>query len=166
MKKIFLLLLTISFCSIKICSQIPVKDGVFVYDGVVTVENTDKDALYGRIYEWFARTYNSANDVIQLNDKENGKIVGKGIFKIDYYQRKPTISHTISVYVKDGRFRYVIEFLKYSDIQGDSFNLENFPKGWVSKGSLYKKVDEKIKNIIGSLIDYSKKQSTIENEDW
>ena len=57
-----------------------------------------------RAKKWFVDNYKSAKDVIQLDDKENGEITGTGNFKISYYTRKPYISHTISIFVKEGRY--------------------------------------------------------------
>lgn len=38
-----------------------------------------KDELYKKSLSWVARNYNSANDVIQLKDQENGQIICKGL---------------------------------------------------------------------------------------
>ena len=47
---------------------------LITYSEVVKVDG-NKDELYSRAREWFAKTYNSAKNVIQMDDKD--KIVGK-----------------------------------------------------------------------------------------
>jgi hypothetical protein len=82
---------------------------------VVKVDTTlSSNELYLRARAWFAESYRSAQDVIQMDDKENGKIIGKG--NIRYTSRifvgsegtKGWIRYTISIQVKDGRYRYEI----------------------------------------------------------
>ena len=165
MKKVLLFLVVICVCTMS-NAQLPMKDNNVVYEGIITVEGVEKDVLFDRIQEWFVKTYNSANDVIQIKDKENGKIMGKGVFSVNYYQRKPTISHTISVFVRDGRFKYVIDQIGYKDVQGDSFVIENFPKSWAGKEKLYETVDKRIKSYISGLEQAALKESQNENEDW
>lgn len=156
MKKIsaFLLLLMTSFYlqgQDKLMDILPLKDGVVTYTNVIQVDGTNKDELYSRAKKWFATMYKSANDVIQLDDKENGEIIGKGNFKISYYARNPIINHTITISIKDGRFKYVITDLVYSDIQGDKFPIENFPKAWAGKKKLYESVDREVSQLISSI---------------
>lgn len=62
--------------------------------------------------------------------------------------------------------KYVIEYIYYSDKQGDSFPIESFPKGWFGKKKLYEKINGDIIDIIESLISYSKEQSKIEDDNW
>ena len=77
--------------------------------------------------------------------------MGKGNFKINYYTRDSYISHTISILVKDGRFKYIITGFSYSDNQNDKFTIENFPKSWFGKKKLYTKIDEEVKSLIASI---------------
>ena len=51
------------------------------YTEVIQVELT-KDDLYQKLNEWVAVSYNSANEVIQLNTTE--KIIIKGILTMPY----------------------------------------------------------------------------------
>ena len=48
------------------------------YSKVIYTDSVGKDMIYATIYEWFALNYNSANDVIQMSDKEEGIIIAKG----------------------------------------------------------------------------------------
>jgi len=78
-----------------------------------------KDEIYSRVISYFATAYNSANNVIQQQDKDAGVVIGKGIFP-DIYQEKVFLSvipcdcrHTIRIDIKDGRVRVVISANQY-----------------------------------------------------
>ena len=151
---IFLILTTMTFPVIAqetILDLLPAQNGSVTYTGVVQVDSVNKNTLYTRAKKWFVDTYKSAKDVIQLDDKENGEIIGKGSFKINYYTRDPSISHTISIFVKDGRYKYVITSFSYADNQNEKFAIEDFPKNWAGKKKMYTKVDEEAKSIIASI---------------
>jgi len=88
--------------------------GKITYVGVVTVDTSIKKLeLYSRAREWFAKTYNSSTTVIQMDDKESGKIVGKALIQaycksLGSDRKCGFINYTISVYFKDGRYKYEI----------------------------------------------------------
>ena len=46
---------------------------------VFEVEGKSKDEIHSIINQWVAENYNSANNVIQMNDKEAGTIIVKGV---------------------------------------------------------------------------------------
>jgi hypothetical protein len=167
MKKCLLLIFLMANLSIygqeKLLGILPTENGSVIYTGLIKVDSIDKNALYGRAKKWFIDNYKSAKDVIQLDDKENGEITGKGNFKINYYARDARISHTISILVKDGRCKYIITDFSYSDSQNDKFAIENFPKTWAGKKKLYIKVDEEVKSIIVSI---EKFMATKPKNDW
>jgi hypothetical protein len=117
----------------KLLDILPIQDGVVTYTNVIQVEGNNKEQLYERAKNWFVIMYKSSKDVIQLDDKENGNIIGKGNFRIVYYERDPIINHTISLSVKDGRYKYVVNNLVYTDKLGDNFAIEDFPKGWLER---------------------------------
>ena len=57
------------FCQEK-KSPVPMVDGKVIYSEIVSIENNTKDILYGKSKLWFADTFKSSKDVIQLDDKE------------------------------------------------------------------------------------------------
>lgn len=156
MKKVICLFIII-FSSLHTFSQetlidiLPLENGEVIYTDVLEVEGLSKDELYNLAKKWVVLKYKSANHVIQLDDKDNGIIIGKGNFAIDYYSRKPTIEHTLQIETKDGRYKYTISNFIYSDIQNSTFTLENFPKSWAGKKKLYQTLDEKVRSIIDNL---------------
>lgn len=79
---------------------------LITYTEVVTV-NGDKDELYSKAREWFAKTYNSSMKVIQMDSKD--KIVGKALMHVYYHGGGyGYINYTISIYLKDGKYKYEI----------------------------------------------------------
>lgn len=88
--------------------------GKITYTEVVKVDSTaTKDELYSRAREWFAKAYKSSTNVIQMEDKESGKIVGKALTQVFYQAMKSNYSggyfhYTISIYIKDGRYKYEV----------------------------------------------------------
>jgi hypothetical protein len=91
---------------------------LITYQGVVEVPSVNKADLYTRAYAWIAKTYRSANDVIQMQDKEAGQLVAKGLTQVQTKSMGMTfdagvVRHTLTIYVKDGRFKYVLTNLTH-----------------------------------------------------
>lgn len=120
MKKLILLslILVSSICYAEIIPtpQLPIDSttNLITYSGVVKVDSLlTKSMLFSKAREWFAKTYKSAKNVIQLEDSENGKIVGKALMQV-YHKALGSnydsgfINYTISIFVKDGRYKYEI----------------------------------------------------------
>lgn len=101
MKKIFLVLFFI-----------PVIVQAQEYSEVIYSEGKTADQLYYAAYEWMALVFNSANDVIQLSDPNNHKLIAKGVRSIQHnVNGVPMPTHlyfTLLTEFKDGRYRYKI----------------------------------------------------------
>ncbi len=66
-----------------------------------------KDQLYVKAFEWISRSYGSAKAVVDMHDKEAGKIIGKAI--IDYKEYPyGEVQYLISVDVRDGKYRCIL----------------------------------------------------------
>jgi hypothetical protein len=102
MKKLLLAIMLL--CSITAYSK--------EYTEVVTVEGKTADQLYSSAREWFAETFKSAQDVLQMDDPVAGKLIGKGMGS---GRHKGMVSvpfsyeYQVKVFVKDGRYKYTIE---------------------------------------------------------
>lgn len=70
---------------------------------VAAVDGISAAELYSRAKAWAALTYKSGKDVVQLDDKEAGRLVVKG--------NLGRLRHTVVIEVKDGRYRYTISGL-------------------------------------------------------
>lgn len=118
---IILLLLVGNFCyGQKKYRGLPLVDDQIIYTGVVNVDSVNANELYLRAKLWLAEAYKNSKEVIQVDDKESGQIVGKGIFVVDwqvtfYSFTKTNIHHVIKLQLKDGRYKYEISsfLIKY-----------------------------------------------------
>lgn len=82
------------------------------YQGVIQAESKSTDVIYSTLKSWVATTYNSANDVIQLDDKDNGKLIVKALSGFAYKVMGSNIGskcfYTLTIDTKGNRFRYTI----------------------------------------------------------
>jgi hypothetical protein len=114
MLKPFLFLIALLF-SLPAFAQIdlPTKDGVIAYEGIIKVDSTQKAIdLYRKGREWFVNTYVDAKEVLQLDDKADGKLIGKGAYKYSFVNginvSQVRLRFILNLDVKDGRYRYRI----------------------------------------------------------
>lgn len=155
--------------------KIPVDaDGHIVYEEVVKVDPTMKQLdLYKKSREWFVNTFVSSKAVIQLDDKAEGQIIGKG--NADYsalftnmVEETITCKFTVKIESKDGRYRYKIydltgsydlpEKVVYYDNDYKSYLTGITPKINFTNRRYYKQnygrlvgIDKQMKEIIASL---------------
>jgi len=79
-----------------------------------------KNDLFLKANEWVTKTFVSVRDVIKTQDKEAGKIIAKGAIKtISELNFSLIISYTrytMTIDVKDGKYRVVLSDFIYEDI--------------------------------------------------
>ena len=109
----------------------------------------DKATLYVKAYDWVAKAFNDPNKVIQMQDKEAGRLVVKGVSV--YYKHslmgnvigKEYIHYTMSISVKDGRYKCVISdfyheggimngSVGYGSLSGDAPR-KPMEQGWMNR---------------------------------
>ncbi len=112
--------------------KIDVQEKVFTV--VINANSYNKSKLYSELNKWVSLNYYSANDVIQMNDKEGGTMIVKGLNTISFKNPRrltypkakifPTISvlllrHTLEVNVKENKFRliFTINNIEESEIK-------------------------------------------------
>lgn len=91
------------------------------YEEVVTVDSSaTKDELYNRARTFLAKNFKEDGEVFTIDDKNTGEITGGG--KVRYYTKKIYIgalctigyvNFKISIYPKDGRYKYIIHSLEH-----------------------------------------------------
>ncbi|GAA4354074.1 hypothetical protein GCM10023185_15380 [Hymenobacter saemangeumensis] len=87
------------------------------YEGIIEVPGATQDQLYDRALDWMAKTYQSANDVVQIKDKEQGKLLAKGgILLFNNSTPAGFVVHTQTIYVKPGRYKYIMTGFKHQNI--------------------------------------------------
>jgi hypothetical protein len=163
MKSAFLLLFLFPlFATSQILHE---KDGEIMYTGVVQVDSSlTKAELFNRAKAWIATEYRSANAVIQMEDKDAGILIGKGIFVVSWSTTliknlSTNVPHTIKLLFKDGKYKYEITDLLYKDDSGRSLDLR---RSGVSKKFLYA-VNEEVLSTIRSLESAMSKPITVED---
>lgn len=93
-------------------TTLPMKDGKVFYETTDSTTGTESE-LYIRARSWFVNTFNDANAVLQMDDKEDGIIMGKGATKYDAGNiitgPFPMYLHyTININVKNNKWRIQI----------------------------------------------------------
>lgn len=158
------------------------------YTEVVKVDSVYKNELYKRAKLWFVETYNSSKDVLQLDSKEDGILIGKALMEYNpkVFSRsgltKGNIKYTIKVFVKEGRYKYKItDFVHDPDgnqygkssmglitTEEDCPNPIPMAKKWSNK--VWKDIKSQIENKILPLITDLKKgmtkQLASKKSDW
>ncbi|MBU2940209.1 DUF4468 domain-containing protein [Lacinutrix sp. C3R15] len=133
MKKITLLLLVVLVTSVtysqnkttrKMLAEIEGQwelddNGNVSYTRIIEVpEIKSKDEIYNRSLNYFVYNYGSGKSVIQTQDKDLGRIVGKGLYK-DVHVGVSLITtyvdcwHIVRVDVKEGRARIILTLTEY-----------------------------------------------------
>lgn len=95
------------------------KNNSLTYTQVIECGEQTKEKLYVTLNHWFVESFNDANSVIQLNDKEEGVIIGKGylsdiaghlggmnaynvsvqpIIKVDIKDKKIRVTYTVQCF--------------------------------------------------------------------
>lgn len=201
MKKLFLLLI-LSSLSLCVYSQNPEKESKFNYTtnpndkygvGAVPVKNgivtftminqskgESKSDLYASAKVMIAELFNSANDVIQSDDKDNGIIVCKGNAKIEGMFTTDLMEFTLKVSCKDERYKidlYNISLtLGYGDknpiLQNcnqtiiDEVALKNGKVKKIGGGKQRRMVIDKKDEIFASITEKMKNQIVETEEEW
>ena len=109
-KNLFLLLCfsyTFSFSQNKEPTY-PVVNGKACFEGVVAVDSVKTEELYKRCKIWFAKTYKSAQNVLQMDSRD--EIIGRGAEPFYVFSVATTaqvyVNYALSVKFKDGKYKY------------------------------------------------------------
>jgi hypothetical protein len=114
-----------------------------LFTGVVDIQGITKGELFDRFSVWFAKTYVSSKEVIQLQSRESGTIIGKGAIPVTVtfpplglvaglYGETPygVVYYTISVYMKDEKYKYEItDFIHEGNVKGTDVSMGRI-EGW------------------------------------
>ncbi|WP_051359804.1 DUF4468 domain-containing protein [Adhaeribacter aquaticus] len=90
--------------------------GLINFTEVVQVPDVTSKELYTRGREWFATAFRSADAVLEMEDKDSGKLIGKAYQDIVIKVLMPVrmkLWYTVKIQVKDGRYKYDITNLEH-----------------------------------------------------
>jgi hypothetical protein len=84
----------------------------------ISHDTLTKEEIYNRAYSYFIYNYVSGESVIQMEDKEKGVIVGKGIYPkvhMDFIfsVRYVDANHILRIDVKKGKARIILSLTEY-----------------------------------------------------
>jgi hypothetical protein len=173
-----ILILTTILCHAQDFSRLTKNDktGLVTITEVVELEGFSKDEIYTKTKLWIAQSYKSPQDVLQLDDKESGVIVIKGIFEIS----PAYVHYTFTIKIKDGKMKLDTNHI-YSDSSVGNANYGwGYAEEWIDgKANGYKQPKGSLKrlsNIANSTVDsinslydrleQSIKKPTYEDEEW
>ena len=166
--------------------------GKVIYKSIQKIDSASKDELYSRAKVWIATTFNSANDVIQLDDKTNGQIIIKGKYSFTITQNLGIAgankyeSYTplnISIGLKEGKYKIEITDLvlnMYTEpdqyVKGgwNAYNVDDiYPISKSTAQKMFKKlyiqgtnfIDVECSGIISSF-NSAMTKPTIQKSDW
>ena len=118
------------------------------FEKIIRADSIDKNVLFVAINEWFTINYNSSKDVIQMADKEQGVIIGKGNFKFIHTPSKfsltgygGVIHYTLKCYVKDNRYKVIVQDFNHEDVSVNYYNgtpMEAMDFGLLTDVKLYR----------------------------
>lgn len=88
------------------------------FSKVIEVPGASKDDLYTRALSYFTYNYNSGDDVIQVEDKEKGTIIGKGLYSnahigVSLITTSVSTYHIVRIDIKDERARVIVSLTQY-----------------------------------------------------
>ncbi len=78
---------------------------------IYELQGMTKDVIFDKTIAWMAETFVSSKNVIELKDKENGKIIGKGVMR-----KTQMVGHsctfTMIIDIKHSRIRITLKNLR------------------------------------------------------
>ncbi|MNK47618.1 hypothetical protein D3C87_664300 [compost metagenome] len=164
MKYLTLLLFFISFYSFgqSEMPDMPIKEGKITYIYIDTLSGTNKEKLHNTLLQWIAKNANNSNHVIKLNDKEEGKILGKISFNAPVVVNKHKFIYNYDFNaeftVKEDRYRVI--FTDFTiNIQGNSATIEQLLES-------IKVIENNPKNKSGQIMFDINKQSLVNIDNY
>lgn len=136
---------------------LPMKDDKIFYEQVDSAAGVGKDQLFTRAKLWMANAFESAKNVIQMDDKEAGMLVGKGYFNIHstgIASATWPCNFTISLTAKDGRYRVQLYNFNYGEGNHSMESVyDAYKKGKMKKatGAMLKEMDNQALEMIKDL---------------
>jgi hypothetical protein len=142
MKKLILIILFVSSVQQVYCQDIlselsKIEDTILNLDikekkitATINSNGKSKSEIYSSINRWVSVNYNSANDVIQMNDKESGIMIIKGLSAVSYInptratytktkvfpiRNEMLLNHLLEIKVKENKYRLIYTISRIAD---------------------------------------------------
>lgn len=140
-------------------NEMPTKDNLVIYESLdSSIVASGKD-LHNRAKIWFANAFRNSKEVIRVDDKDNGILIGKGNFDFDQSMVPFIIRFSIKVNTKDNKYRIQFYEITYQEgTRGAEKNAEvlNSKKG---RDKLKENINSKFDDLISSFNNAMRKKS-------
>jgi len=127
------------------------------FQEVYKVPKMSKQQIYDRALAWTAESFVDAKSVIQMNDRDVGKIIGRGTARFGF---GTPAEYTMIIEAKDGRYR--VTFKDFIALWG------NPPGSWrrpVKKAKYLNQLIDNSRSLASSLFSFMQKADQ-EDEKW
>ena len=154
----------------QIRDTIPLVDGLYEYQQIIIDSSVNKGQLFKRAKMYFVDNFKNANDVIQYQDENEGKIIGKGNFSVSSILRTWGQSAVITYRVdfsteiicKDFKYKYriynvTVNGSPFGKPQTDLIKQKNVKK---TVDELFNRIVENLKENGKGIQDYMKENKT------
>lgn len=126
--------LILCFCVIAFLPLFSQAEQPLEFSKVVQAEGKSADEIYSSVKVWIAENYRSAQDIIQLDDKQGGIIVLKAAHQFNYSTMSAPsfpgpIHYTLKISIKDGRFKVDMDKIYHESTTGPL----HYRDGWSLK---------------------------------
>ena len=89
--------------------------GPLQFQEVVAVDGATRDQLYNAALAWFTEAFKSGKDVLQVQNREGGTLIGTGVAQYEPVVlmasscTRGVLRYRVTVEGKDGRYRYTFD---------------------------------------------------------
>lgn len=161
MKKYLLLIFSTVFSALSFGQDLPVDSLTkkVTFSEAVVVQGATKDVLFTR-----AKNLNMIRENVKADNKAEGTYSYKGKINVNYPAPQPglkhagTVSYVVTIFVKDGKYKYIISDFVHESDKGNGGKLEGklpecnkyvlSPAGWAEIKRQTKTSMEKLINSI------------------
>jgi len=134
-----------------------IRQEVIELDSIIDAKEMQSGAI-----QWIHQRFNSGNDVIQLNDFEQEKIIVKGNFPTSMFMKKGWINFVWTLEFKDNKFRSTFTNLSYFSSGSGQINFES---SMIGKKKVISNANENITNCVAELTKFLMNYR-LSNDDW
>jgi hypothetical protein len=143
-----------SFCQ----NELPAKDGIVLYEIIDSSITASKSQLYDRAKIWFTNAFKDSKEVIQLDDKESGTIIGKGLFRFKPGLTPYICNFSARIDCKDNRYRFQVYNIL---IESATTIRAEYTAEFYNNKKGFKKNKEKINEGIVEMIQWLRKKMAV-----
>lgn len=148
MTRVCMALLASILCGCAVTPSVP--EPPLLIQNVHDVAGRTKSQIHIASRDWLALTFQDAKQVIEVDDREAGKIIGRGIVEVSSFGITSPVRFTVMIESKDGRVRTTYQDFEirgsytgqWAPVRGDGRN--NYPE----------KTDAQIKELDASLVKF------------